>query len=443
MDNNAFERRYIRERAARKSAEKLLEEKSMELYLRNQELEKFKDHLENLVEARTSEAKLAAEQAIQANNSKSQFLANMSHEIRTPLTAIIGYAGLLRDDKPAPSIMDEHLATIIDNGKHLNGLIDEILDLTKIETNNLILENRRFNFAELLTKLKQIHTPNANSKSLSLLFNVNSGIPEWLVCDPTRLRQVLHNLLSNAIKFTHQGSITLTVETQWHSKEIIFKIKDTGEGITEDQQKNIFDSFKQADASITRRFGGTGLGLSICKSLIHLMGGQLTVKSTPGLGSEFTASITSMALEGELFELQPVSSHQKTPVIEIPKLQGTVLLIEDTPINQVLITHLIESTGAEVVLAENGQQGIEKALSEDFDLVFMDIQMPVLDGKKAIEVLIKQGYPKPVYALTANVMQSDIDEYYNLGFKGVLAKPIDLPLLYEAMAQCLCMVKKV
>ena len=434
MSENLFEKRYLREKEARREAERLLEEKAHEIFERNQELESLKTHLEFLVELRTKEAYKATEDAVQANRAKSQFLANMSHEIRTPLTAIIGYAEILRRDKLNADVSDSHLTTIINNGRHLTELLSEILDLSKIETQNLVLESRRFNLPDLLAELRQLHQVNANSKSIQLNFHFVQSIPMWVVGDPTRLKQVLHNLLSNAIKFTNKGEITLSVNTQWSNNQIVFKVRDTGEGISEEQQQHIFDSFRQADASITRKYGGTGLGLSIAKSLIHLMGGDLTVSSKLNTGSEFTASIVVTNLEGKCQKM-PSSIDRKTmsTKAEVPKLMGKVLLVEDTFVNQQLISNNIEITGAKVVVAENGQQAIEQAMSEEFDLVLMDIQMPVLDGKEAFKGLKQLGYNKPVYALTANVMQSDTEEYLQLGFNGTLAKPLDLSKFYEVL----------
>ena len=430
MSDAIFEKRYLREKEARRSAERLLEEKTREIFERNQELEQLKTHLELLVEQRTEEAFRATHEAIQANRAKSQFLANMSHEIRTPLTAIIGYAELLQRDQPPPEQADAHLTTIINNGRHLTELLSEILDLSKIETQNLELENCRFNLPELLMELKELHQINAASKSLSLIFDIQNNIPNWIVADPTRLKQVLHNLLSNAIKFTQQGEIRMSVATNWFENKIVFKVNDTGEGIADDQQEQIFDSFKQADASITRKYGGTGLGLSIARSIITLMGGELSVSSKLGVGSEFTASIVADQLEGQCTAL-PLSASRKhkTDNTDVPRLTGRVLLVEDTLVNQQLIKNNIELTGARVTPAQNGQQALELAMSEEFDLILMDIQMPVLDGKKALQGLIQLGYQQPVYALTANVMQSDIQEYSKLGFSGTLAKPVDFPML--------------
>ena len=432
MTNNIFEKKYLREKKARQSAESYLEQKSLELYQRNLELESLKVNLEEQVEARTREARTALELANKANQAKSQFLANMSHEIRTPLTAVIGFAELLLSDNLSND-SQKHLTTIIQNGKHLSELLGEILDIGKIEAQNLILEERRFDLSQLLADQRDLHFQNASSKSLQLKFDISSGMPQWIVGDQMRIKQILQNLVSNAIKFTSQGNVDFTVKTHWQNSEIEFVVTDTGMGISDEQKKWVFDTFKQADESINRKFGGTGLGLGIAKNLCELMGGQLSLVSQLHVGSTFTALIKCSDMEGKVYQLPNSSIEQKKIAKPIPQLFGRVLLVEDIAVNQELITYHVEMTGAQVVIAEDGQQAIQKAISEEFDLILLDIQMPVLDGKEVIKALKQIGYSQPIYALTANVLQSDVEEYRQLGFEDTLSKPLDLEKLFEVL----------
>lgn len=435
MTDNRFERRYLREKQARQSAERFLEQKSLELYQRNTELESLKEHLEDEVETRTQEAREATDEAIRANTAKSQFLANMSHEIRTPLTAIIGFAELIRRDKPNEQETNKHLTTIINNGRHLTELLSEILDLSKIETQNVTLENRRFDLPKLLAELFELHKVQADSKSLTLNFDLSSGIPQTMLGDSTRIKQILHNLLSNAIKFTAQGRIDVSVVFDANTSRLTCSVADTGIGISPEQQGDVFDIFKQADNSINRKFGGTGLGLGIAKHLTNLMAGDLTLVSEPNQGSTFTAVIQCTEFEGEAHLLPSLTYEQHDSANSIPALLGSVLLVEDTEVNQQLITYHIQKTGAEVTLAVNGQKAIELAMCQEFDVILMDIQMPVLDGKEATKALKQLGYSRPIYALTANVMQSDIAEYEQVGFVGTLTKPLELNDLYVVLKQ--------
>jgi signal transduction histidine kinase/FixJ family two-component response regulator len=433
MTDNKFEKKYLREKEARQAAEQYLEQKSLELYQRNTELESLKKDLEEQVKVRTQEAQIATDTAKRANLAKSEFLANMSHEIRTPLTAIIGFAELLRRDKPSQQEAEKHLSIIIHNGRQLTELFGEILDLGKIEAQNLSLASYRFDLAVLLAELKNVHLVQASAKSLNLSFEIGLFTPQWIVGDPVRIKQILHNLFSNAVKFTEHGMVDFTVEACRQNSELVFKVKDTGMGISDEQKSWVFDSFKQADASFSRKFGGTGLGLGIAKNLCELMGGQLSFQSEMGKGSTFTARIKCTDMQGEIKQLPAVTFEQIDKTAPVPELLGRVLLVEDIAVNQQLITYHIEVTGANVTLAENGQQALERAMSEEFDLILLDIQMPVLDGKEVIKALNQLGYSKPIYALTANVMQRDIEEYRQLGFKDTLAKPLNLELLYRVL----------
>jgi signal transduction histidine kinase/CheY-like chemotaxis protein len=434
MNEETLNKRYQRERQARRSAEIILEQKSLELFQRNQELEDFKENLEKQILERTHEAEKAKTEAHAANQAKSEFLANMSHAIRTPLTAIIGFAEVLLQHRLSREESAEYLTTIINGGRHLTTLLSEILDISKIENQKLELETIRFNLPNLLHDIEQIYLFNCKKEQLDFALIIDSVIPEWIVADPTRLKQVIHNLLSNAIKFTKTGNISLHVKFIISSSTLQIEVIDTGEGIASDKQALIFEYFRQADSSITRNFGGTGLGLFITKSMVELMGGVVELESTLGKGSRFCVTIVCQKYEGECDSILNRKIIASKPLVT-PSLVGNILLVEDTEVNQQLITFNLERTGARVDLAVNGLEGLQKALAIQYDLVLMDIQMPVMDGKEAMKSLLQLGISTPIYALTANVMPSDIKEYAAIGFTGALSKPLELENLYAVLSQ--------
>jgi CheY-like chemotaxis protein len=365
----------------------------------------------------------------------------MSQAIRTPLTDTIGLAEVLLQHKISLEESAKFLTTIINDGHHLSTLLSDILDISKIENQKLELESIHFNLPSLLEEIEQIYLFNCQKEQLDFAMVMDSAIPQWIVADPTRLKQVLHNLLSNAIKFTKAGSISLHVKFIPDISTLKIEVIDTGDGIARDKQVSIFKYFCQVDSSTTRNFGGTGLGLFMIKNLVELMGGVVELKSTLGKGSIFCVTIVCEEYEGARYSKCDSIQNQDITVpkpLLIPSLVGKILLVEDNDLNQQLIIFNLEKTGAQVDLAVNGLEGLQKALTVQYDLVLMDIQMPVMDGKEAMRSFLQLGISTPVYALTANVMPSDIQEYAAIGFIGSLGKPLELENIYSVLSQHLC-----
>jgi signal transduction histidine kinase/DNA-binding NarL/FixJ family response regulator len=436
-----LERRLARERSARLEAECLLERKARELYDTNVELQKLIIELDQVVADRTAEALRARDEAIAANHAKSAFLANMSHEIRTPLASIIGFAELLLDERRSPVARSDALRTIMSNGQHLLQIISDILDVSKIEAEGLEIEEAEVPLAQALHETESLIGPRARDKGLQFAIEPVLPLPAQLRTDPTRLKQILLNFCSNAIKFTERGAVTLQVACEGAPRRLRLTVADTGIGMTEEQIARLFRPFTQADVSTTRQYGGTGLGLYICSQLATRLGGELQVHSEPGRGSRFSLllALGEAVLAGpwltHLDELERAPDTARLAQDLVPQLQGQVLLAEDGSHNQRLIRAYVEATGAQLTIVGNGELAVEQALAGDFDLVLMDIQMPVMDGVAATSLLREAGFRGPIVALTANVMRSDRDRYRRIGCNEVLAKPIDRARLYAAMAQ--------
>ncbi len=386
--------------------------------------------------------RVAKEQAEAANAAKSEFLANMSHEIRTPLSGIIGFADVLRRGVGCASQRDGYLDTIRSNGQHLLTLINDILDLSKIESGRMECERVACSphaaFAEILSTLRV----RAQEKGLLLECEWMTPIPETIVTDPARLRQLLMNLAANAIKFTDSGKVTLraAVNPQGPEPRFVCEVEDTGIGIHPDHLEKIFLPFNQADNSITRKFGGTGLGLAISRYIAEQLGGAVTVESRPGQGSTFRATLETGPLDGVSFHIEPFCEALR-PAKHSPRTElkhGTlpalrVLVVDDGESNRDLISLVLSETGATVVCAENGKQGVDRAGQADFDLVIMDMQMPVMDGYTAARQLRTLGYSMPIIALTAHAMRGDREKCLAAGCSGYLSKPIDIDSLVETI----------
>lgn len=392
--------------------------------------------------AETSEQKQKLlEKEAQSNHFKSQFLANMSHEIRTPLTSIIGYSESYLSADSQQLKCDHVLPTIYANSKHLLNIANDILDLSKIEAGKLEVESRETDLLNWLDKLTQNQQALAQQKGLNFTISYSFPLPDKVITDGTRLYQVLLNLTNNAIKFTTQGGVHVRVAYSKPEDQLSIKIKDTGMGMNQAVVNNLFHAFNQADCSHSRRFGGTGLGLYISKELITKLGGEIKVSSEEGIGSEFSFTITAEVapLATWVNQLPNVMAESSKESVHNEKFKGRVLLAEDHLDNSRLIRQRLVKMGIEVCLVHNGEQAVERALLNNFDLILMDIQMPIMDGSTAT-TLIRQNDPKtPIIALTANAMKQDIENYLSHGFSAYLSKPIDQDAFIKLLAEFLAL----
>jgi PAS domain S-box-containing protein len=380
----------------------------------------------------------ATEAARSASLAKSQFLANMSHEIRTPLTSIIGFAELMLQPGRGQLDADDALQTIVRNGRHLFELINDILDLARIESQQMQVEQIDVPLPELLRDIESLVAGRAKEQGLAFVVAPAWPLPASVRTDPVRLKQILLNLCGNAIKFTREGRVELALSHRADPPGLRFSVTDTGVGMTPEQLARLFQPFAQADVSTTRKFGGTGLGLSISRQLATLLGGEIGVASEPGRGSCFHLDLALPAPPDQLLseaEWSRERIHEKPGPIAIPALCGKVLLAEDGLDNQRLIGAHLRQAGIAVTLVGNGRAAVETALQQSFDLVLMDVQMPEMDGTDATRMLRACGYRGPIVALTANVMKEDIQRYLDAGSDDVLAKPVDRERFYRVVAQ--------
>lgn len=376
-------------------------------------------------------------QAKEASMAKSAFLANISHEIRTPLGAMLGFAELTLDQKNLSEEDREYIGTIIRNGRQLLRIVDEILDLSKVESNRINIERTSFSLPKLMEEIQDLLKVKADAKDLWLKVHLHGLPPEHFVSDPARIRQILINIIGNAIKFTEKGGIDISVN---YSPDSImprrgvleFEVSDTGIGLKEDEIQKLFQPFMQADSSTTRRFGGTGLGLFLSRKLAQLLGGDVTlVHSEPGKGSHFLVRIKVDLVSADSVE-KALKGHE-TPTPHQFSDKRKVLVVDDSPDNRLLMSVYLAKMGIQAEMAENGLEGLRKALNDNFDLVLMDIQMPEMDGFEAVRRLRERHYEKPIIAVTAHAMKGDREKCLTEGFDDYLCKPLTRESLFKGI----------
>lgn len=376
----------------------------------------------------------AKELAEGASIAKSEFLANMSHEIRTPMNAVIGIATILQSDNLAPAKRQELLSTLQLSANALLELIDELLDISKIETNRLEIEKISFDLYELMEEVIALLSIRGGEKGLSIRLNYMEGQPKRFVGDPVRIRQILANLLSNAVKFTDQGGIAVSVAVALPKPgedvpRVAIQVADTGIGIPPEKQRMIFEKFTQADSSTTRKYGGSGLGLAICKGLAERMGGTIELHSRSGEGAQFTVTLPleiDLGRAAPLYRAQPAAL-QAAPLG--PRMQRPrILLVEDHPANILVATTFLEQYGYRYLVAYNGKEAVEYAENHPFQLILMDLQMPQMDGYEATRLIRSREArdnlaPTPIIAMTSHVRVEDREKCLEMGMNDYISKP--------------------
>ncbi len=427
----------VRDTTERKRAEDALRESNAKMSKALQRERRVSMELEAAME----QLEAATRDAKAATQAKSEFLANMSHEIRTPMTAILGFADLLLAEEDLGTAPPERLnaiQTIRRNGEYLLEILNDILDVSKIEAGKLDVERMRCSPVALVAEVQSLMRVRADGKNLSLNVEFVSAIPETIETDPTRLKQILINLIGNAIKFTEEGGVRLLIRFLGQDPvrpRMQFDVVDTGIGMSAEQAARLFQPFTQADSSTSRKFGGTGLGLAISRRLANMLGGDISVESKPGDGSTFRVTILIGSVEGVRMlespsEIAIAKSAGSASRSRLNHLDGRILLAEDAPENQRLISHILRKAGADVTVVENGERAAEAALAardegNAFDVILMDMQMPKMDGYEATTLLRQKGYTGTIIALTAHAMASDRKRCIAAGCDHYATKPID------------------
>ena len=393
----------------------------------------------NYIRKPYNEVLLLKEQAEENSKYKSEFLANMSHEIRTPMNSIVGFSELALDDDISPKT-NRYLKSILENAEWLLQIINDILDISKIESGKMALEKVPFDIRDLLNACQSIVLPRAIDKGLRLTFYAEPPSGKILLGDPTRLQQVIINLLSNSIKFTKSGVVRFqssVVESDDSSVTIYFEVKDSGIGMTEEQMNEVLEPFTQAESETTRKYGGTGLGLSITKNILNMMDSELKVESTPRVGSKFSFTVMFSTIDSD--ENEPAETQFILSKINKPTFEGEILLCEDNVMNRQVICEHLARVGLKTFVAVNGRIGVDFVKSraesgrKQFDLILMDMHMPEMDGVEATSIINGMNLDIPIVAITANIMSSDKDLYEEIGMKGFVGKPFTSQELWQCL----------
>ena len=444
MDPEILKRALARERKARKEAERIIEEKSLEIYRANQELRELNQSLEQRIQERTREIEdsrkdlmLAKEQAEAATKAKSLFLSTMSHEIRTPLNGIIGIAELMMKINTDKGL-EEMLNSMKYSADNLLVIINDILDFSKIEAGKITFERMDFSLDALLEGLRETFRFRREEKNLVFIVEKAANVPQWIAGDRGKLNQMLINLLGNAFKFTSKGEVRVGVKLlreQGNDVLLQFSVKDTGVGIHSSHHHRIFQSFSQSEKDTARKYGGTGLGLAITRQLIELQGGCIAFESELNQGAHFYFQLSFGRSR------PPADSDEKKLVVANPQLQGRrVLLVEDNKINQFVAVKFLKSWGLDVDIANNGQEAVDMVADGVYDLVLMDLQMPVMGGVEAAGIIRQREQEQdalqghlPIIALTASAFEDIQQEARQAGMDDFATKPIQQKALYAGI----------
>lgn len=439
----AIKRALQRERKARKEAEAIIEKKSLEIYRANLELKNLNNSLEQKIKDRTSEIEasrqqliIAKEEAERSTHAKSFFLSNMSHEIRTPLNGIISITDIMLRETGEKNIL-EMLNTAKYSADHLLGIINDILDFSKIESGKLSFEKIQFNLKSLLDNLVKVMKFKAEEKHLTFYLEWDDEIPAVITGDKLKLNQILTNLIGNAFKFTEQGFVKIKVsaleKTENKNVKLLFEIRDSGIGIPADKLESVFQSFTQSTQSITRKFGGTGLGLTITKRLVELQDGEIKVDSEENVGSNFMVILTfDYSTEVETEQKKDMS------LLKDGLVGKNVLIVEDNQVNQFVAVKILKSWGINTRISENGLEAVKLLSRESFDLILLDLHMPVMDGYEACKIIRKESsdvlnHKVPVIALSADAFTDNKQKILEVGMNDFSTKPINQNELYEKM----------